>query len=292
MPLAAFLLCNRWNGQMSGGGIYFKKKFLRIYPELWIAFAINTVLIYLLYGFDISWKDKLVYAVTQLTFFQFYTGDWCRGYGVGTPNGALWTISIMIQFYILVYVLYRLLQNWTKKRTLLFAAFCCLLGIVSANLQMLPPMWIKLLSVSVIPYLYLFVCGMCIYQYRDQFLPILVKYVWGIGGLYLLAKLLFTQIEWGMHWGINYDVVSSILLSMFIIGIGCRYSVPRMKHEISYSIFLYHMIFVNVVLELAKKYSIELSKYGVVMLLGTIAVTIAVAFASTYLNQKIVRRLE
>ena len=83
---------------------YCKKKFARIYPGLWFAFIINTAIISALYGMPQGLRDNLIYVITQTTFFQFYTGDWLRGYGAGTANGSLWTISVLIQFYIIAYV--------------------------------------------------------------------------------------------------------------------------------------------------------------------------------------------
>lgn len=47
-----------------------------------------------------------------MTAFQFYTGGWLRGYGVGVPNGALWTITVDIQFYIVSIFL----AKWLKGR--------------------------------------------------------------------------------------------------------------------------------------------------------------------------------
>ena len=84
-------------------GGYCKKKILRIYPELWIAFGINTILIAFFHGLKTGVKNLGIYVITQTTIFQFYTGNWLRDYGVGTPNGSLWTISVIIQLYFVVF---------------------------------------------------------------------------------------------------------------------------------------------------------------------------------------------
>lgn len=115
-------------------GQYWKKKFLRIYPELWLAFVVNTILIAFIYRTLPSVKDLLLYIVTQITIFQFYTGDWLREFGVGTPNGALWTITVTIQFYVIVYFLYRISIKWRLKQWLVLLCFSIVTAVLCANL--------------------------------------------------------------------------------------------------------------------------------------------------------------
>ena len=91
-------------------GQYLKKRFWRIYPELWIAVLVEICVLVLLYrGWNI--KELFLFAFAQGTIFQFWTPDSLRGYGVGTPNGALWTIGVMIQFYIVAWLFYNLMKN-------------------------------------------------------------------------------------------------------------------------------------------------------------------------------------
>ena len=40
--------------------------------------------------------------VGQLTLFQYYTPDSLRAFGVGCPNGSLWTIPVEFVFYLLL----------------------------------------------------------------------------------------------------------------------------------------------------------------------------------------------
>lgn len=90
---------------------YLKKRFWRIYPELWMAVAVEIIIIIVLYDHTIEWRQLLLFTLGQSTFFQFWTPDFLRGYGCGTPNGALWTITVLIQFYIIAYLLYKMLHK-------------------------------------------------------------------------------------------------------------------------------------------------------------------------------------
>ena len=81
---------------------YFRKRVLRIYPELWFCLFVEILSIVLFYQ---NWniKDLTLFSFTQGTLFQFWTPDSLRGYGCGTPNGSLWTITVIVQFYLLIW---------------------------------------------------------------------------------------------------------------------------------------------------------------------------------------------
>lgn len=74
---------------------YLKKRFWRIYPELWLGIFVEIVAIIILYGIP-NIKQFVLFTVSQSTILQFWTPDSLRGYGCGSPNGALWTICVLI----------------------------------------------------------------------------------------------------------------------------------------------------------------------------------------------------
>ena len=80
---------------------YLKKRFWRIYPELWCGIIVGLSVLLILYDESVDWLQILGYTLSQGTFFQFWTPDCLRGYGCGVPNGSLWTIGILIQFYLI-----------------------------------------------------------------------------------------------------------------------------------------------------------------------------------------------
>ena len=77
---------------------YYKKRFGRIYPELWMAVALSILAI-LVFVRPISWVKLSLFTITQSTFMQFWTPSFLRDFGCGCPNGSLWTICVLIQFY-------------------------------------------------------------------------------------------------------------------------------------------------------------------------------------------------
>ena len=98
---------------------YFTNRALRIFPALWIclAFSILTVLVFGKVNF-IQWK-VIPWLFAQLSFLQFYNPDFLRSFGTGVLNGSLWTISVELEFYILLPLLYFFFRA-EKSRTMAF----------------------------------------------------------------------------------------------------------------------------------------------------------------------------
>lgn len=91
--------------------IYAKKRFIRIYPQLWMGVVFSVMTIIIFYNKKTDWMMLLLFLFTQASFLQFWTPDFLRDYGSGTPNGSLWTICIFVQFYIAVYFFYKLFKE-------------------------------------------------------------------------------------------------------------------------------------------------------------------------------------
>lgn len=272
---------------------YVKKKALRIYPELWCACLINTALIWILHGMPESWWEKAAYFISQFTFFQFYTGDWLRDYGAGTANGALWTIAVLLQFYMFAYLFYLYFYHLDKWFWLFFIAAAQVCSIVMSNCSScFPPIVYKLFTVSLFPYLHIFLIGMFVYKYSDEMIPFL-KLKWlHIFCVYILVKILIRGLGMSSVLGVNYDVFSALLLSLVTIGAAYRFGTFRLKYEVSYGIFIYHMIIVNVWMEFLKTNGVW-TEIGWRLAAGvcTVICTAAMSLASLIFVAKPARRL-
>lgn len=130
-------------GRSVSYGYYIRKRFWRIYPELWCAVVIEIISIIIFYR---GWnpKDLLAFTFTQGTILQFWTPDSLRGYGCGTPNGTLWTMCVMIQFYIVSWLLYKMLH---KRRVFVWIiAILSFIGISIARQAAFERIGIEVLS--------------------------------------------------------------------------------------------------------------------------------------------------
>lgn len=225
----------------SSYSMYLKKRFLRIYPELWLAIVLEIITIVILYH---SWNAKhlIAFTITQGTFFQFWTPDSLRGYGCGTPNGTLWTICVMIQFYIFAWPIHTVMHK--KKWTIWFIGFFVCVGISGLGQLVLEKIGsgiiLKLFEQTILRYLWLFYTGCFIAEYRDKVIVIL-KRIW-----YLLLIAGVVPYMIGVDVFAGYYVVWSILLVMGLIGFAYRFPQLSIHPDISYGLFLFHMIIVNV----------------------------------------------
>jgi peptidoglycan/LPS O-acetylase OafA/YrhL len=223
-------------------GAYAKKRFWRIYPELWLAVAVEIVVMLLLYHEPINYPQLGLFTVGQATIFQFWTPDCLRGYGCGCPNGALWTITILIQFYFCAYFIYKWLkgrQSWMWWAVILMAV---VIGWLTPCVKaFLPETIAKLYGVSLMPYLWMFLMAAFASEKREIVIPFLKRYWWVIIALLILKRYV-------LHWDVlmsSYALFDTIMLFTGIVGFA--YAVPQVniKTDISYGIYIYHMTVVN-----------------------------------------------
>lgn len=257
-------------GRSKTYGQYLKKRLWRIYPELWVAVAVEIIVLIIVYeGWNL--KQLLLFAFGQGSIFQFWTPDSLRAYGVGTPNGALWTIGVMIQFYVVVWFFYKLMKNCSKWAWIIvfFASFgfSFLFGWITHDLFQIEIIG-KLYDQSFIKYFWLFFIGMFIAKFIDSFLPILTKYWYS----FLLIAFLFFWTGWDLFSG--YYLMWSIFLALGLIGFAYRYPLLSISPDISYAFFLYHMTVMNVFVNYKL---IDDWIYA----LGVFAITVFVSFIST-----------
>ena len=172
-----------------------KKEFLvkrisRIYPELWVAFAVSLVAVLAMGGYGnlhYSVKDIVVWTISQVTVFQFYTPSSIEIYGVGNPNGALWTISMELQVYVVIMLVY----PWLKKQK---KSVWWGIGLISLLFNILypfseafiPTIVYKLINVTFLPYAYIYWIGIYAYTFKDKLIPKLKKYFWYLLGGYMI----------------------------------------------------------------------------------------------------------
>lgn len=220
----------------------------RIYPALWFSTFISFFLLvfsgYLKINKILNIR-LILYWFGQLTIFQFWTPEILRDYAVGTPNGSLWTITVEIQFYILLMLIFLL-----RRKNFVFhilSILSILLNIFVYTKYSKDFMFVKLFSVSIVPYFYNFMIGVYLAKYR-QFLLKLVE------GKFLLWLLIYHIYVYGLNIYPQYYINISILISNFLLGmlvLSFAFSFRKISKiligdiDISYGLYLYHMLFLN-----------------------------------------------
>lgn len=262
---------------------YFRNRFLRIYPALWVCFAVSCAALLVLYPPMSSAPLPALasWLAAQLSVGQFYTAEFLRGYGVGTPNGSLWTIPIELQFYFVLPLIQPLL---TRSRQGVFLVVLLIAVLIVLNRYYV---WFiaddqsvaaKLFGVTVFPYLYLFVVGAVLNVWRDELLPFIAGK--GVFWLSMYAVTIGGAMLLGSSAGGNLlNPISGIVLG--VAAIACAYTSPELadqilrRQDVSYGVYIYHMVVVNALVALGYKGSpmALIFAIGITLLLASISWT-------------------
>lgn len=276
--LCGFLAAKSLDGQNT-------KKWLvgraaRLLPAYWACVSVNTVIIFSVYSPPPSFRSGIIYAATQFTGLNFYTGSWLRGYGVRAPNGSLWTISPQIQFFILAPFIYRLMKKMSPPKAAAFIGGLTGLSILcNRSVEFLPEVLYKLVGVSVFPYLYFLVFGMAAWLFRDRLVPALEKFRWPLAAAYILWKMIEIHCN-AAQWldGYHYNTATTLLLACVIFGFGFRRQ-WRGTGDYTYGFYLYHAVFINLAIQLGFSSLLPVER-GIWILLGIIGMTLLSAVLS------------
>lgn len=251
---------------------YLKKRILRIYPELWIGVLLSLTTIVIFYFEHIDWKLMGVFAITQGTFMQFWTPEFLRDFGCGTPNGSLWTICVIIQFYIVAWFLHKALKR--KRDWIILIIVSLLVGVFTPQISRCIPNIIlrKLFTQTIIPHLWMFLTGAFVWEYKDKILKPLMRF-WYIPAILLVILRVLQVPTTG-----TYDIFRCTLLSLFVFGFGYKFPQFNIKKDISYGIYIYHMIVINVLVELNM---IESWAYFIISFILTVFLAITSHYITT-----------
>ncbi len=222
---------------------YFLNRFLRIYPALWISIIVAIIAMLLFYDVNVGFVNITKWIMAQATILQFYHNDVFDSYGMGNLNGALWTLSIELQFYILLALVYTFFNNKINKVFKILFIVSFVITICYKYLGLNNLYYMKLIGVSLLPYLHIFLIGVFL-QRNFNFVQ---KYLSGKfifwGWIYILFYLLFSDTKY-------YSLFYIVPMSLFIISFS--YSITNLSYmllknnDISYGVYIYHLIIINI----------------------------------------------
>jgi peptidoglycan/LPS O-acetylase OafA/YrhL len=247
--ISGYLIYQSWNNLSDKPHRYAINRALRLYPALWTCFAVTLLSVYLTGYFneaDFTWAGLGVWAVAQLTLFQFYHSNIFSGYGIGILNGSLWTISVEIQFYIIMPILALIMA---KYRKLSFALFGLLIifNIINAHFNPRDAMIEKLFHVSFLPWLYMFMVGAFIAKSEKIQTFILNQNIFLTIGFYIASYMIADH--WNLGTGNGINPVSFLIMACAILKLA--YMKPSLssillrRTDMSYGIYIYHVPVIN-----------------------------------------------
>ncbi len=262
---------------------YFQKRFLRIYPALWLCFFVSLAVLFgtNFLSFSILGESHFwIWCLGQLSFVQFYNPDFLRGFGVGVVNGSLWTIAVELQFYVAVPILFWVVNKYKKSWLFLIPLFF----LINVFKNMLPTnnLLFDLFSISFLPWFGMFLWGAYL-STSEHWLKKIVNIPWFILiGLFLLVNVGLGRVGLGVT-GNNINMISFLVLSLLIIKVA--YSKPDLSdkvlkgNDISYGVYIYHMLIVNIFVY----YGFNSESY---LLIAVLLLTYACAILSWFLLEK------
>lgn len=233
-------------------GSFAIKRVLRIFPALWFC-VIGVTLVLAVTGYLAAVGAEpgklLIWLAAQLSFLQFYNPDFMRQYGAGIVNPALWTISVELQFYVMMPLLLLLFR---VSRGLFFGLFLFFVAISATYSLYLDPIYgettaAKLLGVSFIPWIAMFIVGVIAQFYWPRISRFFVGKLAHWALIYLVCALIgsYVQNMTGiMITGNRITILLFLPLSGLILALA--YADPRLSgflrgNDISYGLYLWHM---------------------------------------------------
>lgn len=272
---------------------YALNRFLRIYPGLVVCFVLSLLSVWLsgyLKTVSVSPSALLAWAAAQLSVVQFYNPDFMRHYGVGVLNGSMWTITVELQFYVLVPLLYGALRilHVSKRRSngillgMILAFMVVNQAFVYTATGHARDFWYKLTGVSFLPWFYMFLVGIlfqrnfavCQRWLGGRFVPLLGTYL-------VLGLMVVTLFHWGFGNNLNplqFAALSSLTFAAAFSGNTLSERLLR-RNDLSYGVYIYHAPVINLLLALG----LATGAAGVVLVL---AVTLVLAYASWRLVER------
>ena len=236
--LSGFLIAASYE-KSSSTREFVRKRILRIYPPLWLCTIINLIVLILL-GQNVLDKSVLFWIFTQIIGIAI-TPSVLKDFATGSINGALWTIFTEIQLYVVLAFTYRKLKKMSSIGWGILGFILLLCNVGAYYLQNTGNVLPRIIERLFIPYALWFFIGVYLYIHREAWVPRLKKCVLPLLILYVLYKFTYIQII-----GYYTDILTSISLPFITIGMAYILGNIRIKPDLSYHLFLYHWIILNI----------------------------------------------
>jgi peptidoglycan/LPS O-acetylase OafA/YrhL len=263
---------------------YFRNRCLRIFPALWAALVLSIVVI----GLDgpavrlpAAVGDWLQWSVPQLWGAQGSGGPQFVSPFTRPLNPSLWTIPIELEFYLLLPVLYALMPRVSRRGNALLALLLVASGAISIALfhgsrigALLPGLridWLPPMSGQLPPYLWMFLVGVLAQRNWPIVRPYLVNRLrWWLPGYVLLC---FVAAKAHLYAG-SQNITPLFLLPLAGVVLSGAMSQRGLSdallrhHDISYGTYLYHMLVLDVLIQLGLIRSLAWAAAGLAISLG------------------------
>ncbi|MFN3782359.1 MAG: acyltransferase family protein [Spirosomataceae bacterium] len=269
---------------------YLKNRFLRLFPALLFC-TLFTAFLLLHSEIGASLSDWGLYFLAQLSFLQPWVPNSFKSWGVGHPNGSLWSISVEIQLYLALPILILFLKNkgiFIKNCVLILVfSISVLYSILLSSLTNPSLPWIHQIgSLFILEHMSFFIIGIAFYYHynflihhiENRFLSWLLVYIVYV----LFFKYAFSLYE-NPYSRSLFGILANILVVFVFFSLAFSYKTWSSRflrnNDISYGLYIFHMPIVNFFVQ--NGYVGDISYFLVVCLLS-----IFFALASWFLVER------
>jgi peptidoglycan/LPS O-acetylase OafA/YrhL len=276
---------------------YARNRLLRIYPALVVCLVLSISSVWAsgyLKHVSVPFSQWAKWIAALLSVAWLYNPSFMHGYGTGSLNASIWTISVEIQFYFLVPMTYaalrlRRLQPAQGNRALLALIGLFLLAhVVCIHLMDRSTSLFPYLNMSCVPWFYMFLTG----QLAQRNLPRLRR---ALAGRFLPLFLGYCALGLPaarvLGWRFDNDLNPLLFLALATVTLAAAFSAPTLsdnllrRQDLSYGVYLYHAPTINFLLATG----VLVGARGA---LATMGATFALALGSWWLVERPALRLK
>lgn len=210
----------------------------------------------------------------------------------GISNGAIWAIWIELQIYVIAVLCKKvLISNCSKTFWRITFACAFLINLIGNELVSLCQnngfgIVAKIYSSSFLPYLYFFLIGVLGYKFKDSVIRFICNNLIYITVAFLAWHLLIKyHVEPLAEAGYYTDPITVLLAGMLTLGLAFRFGKCRLKVELSYGIYVWHMPIITFLIQV-------ISGREWLLILISMVLTFMFAVLSNIFIEKKVQKIE
>lgn len=235
---------------------YFQNRVLRLYPGLITTVTLSFILIAVSGYMASTGRGVLDWAmlfIGKTTFLQFYNPEFMRAYGDGVLNGSLWTITVELQFYLIIPIVYGVFKfRNPKKSTWKLLGLIAFFLVINRLYAYIPNDYhsgipFKLMRVSFLPWFYMFLIGMLVQKNFEFFHKILSQKILLVFPVYCVIGYIALTNHWSLGNNINPIIFIFLVTTVFTFAYSFSSLTSKILkgNDISYGVYIYHMPIVD-----------------------------------------------
>lgn len=252
----------------------------RVLPALWVAFALAVAML-VAFGqiglAELSNPTFWIWCASQISVFQVFNPDIFRDFGVGVVNGSLWTIPVEIGFYAILPVVFWIARQRRGALTALLLLGACASFAIYEATRGAESTLVKIVGFSPAAHFWLFAIGAIAFLHIDR-VDKGIAMLRRVRGGWLLPLVAYCAFFIWVKPVIPATVATlfgTLMLAAIVLSVGlaapARAAVLR-GNDLSYGIYLYHMLVVNA--------AVALGFLGTPALLATLGISVGIAALS------------